>query len=478
MNFDTILQTFKQVVPLVDHWSLRVNNDTVESLQVREHILQPPILSQSRGAHITLIHDGGIAYAATNQLTKSGFEFAVQQALHWLNISKSHPIFDASELPRPDQSGSYQTVIATHWNTTTLTDKIELLQQINKNLKIHEHIVDWQATLSRRDTTVFLATSDDVHIQQNFHYITPGFYAIANKGAQTQIRTGGGWGSSRQGGLEQFAGFNFPDAAQQTAEEALALIDAKECPNETCSLLLTPSQMMLQIHESIGHPLELDRILGDERNYAGTSFVTLEMFGQYQYGSELLNITSNANIPEEMASYAFDDEGSPADKTFIIRNGKLERALGGATSQTRAKIPGVANARACDWNRPTMDRMANLNLEPGDHSLSQLISSIEKGVLMDTNKSWSIDDSRNKFQFGCELGRIIKDGELKERVRNPGYRGISANFWRNLSAVGDTSTFEVWGTPYCGKGEPNQVIHVGHASPACVFDNIEVFGSK
>ncbi len=131
-----------------------------------------------------------------------------------------------------------------------------------------------------------------------------------------------------------------------------------------------------------------------------------------------------------------------------------------------------------DWNRPAMDRMANLNLEPGDQSLNQLISSIENGVLMDTNKSWSIDDSRNKFQFGCELGRIIKDGELKEHVRNPGYRGISANFWRNLSAVGDTSTFEIWGTPYCGKGEPNQVIHVGHASPACVFDNIEVFGGQ
>jgi predicted Zn-dependent protease len=139
---------------------------------------------------------------------------------------------------------------------------------------------------------------------------------------------------------------------------------------------------------------------------------------------------------------------------------------------------GVANARACDWNRPAMDRMANLNLEPGDKSLNELIAGIENGVLMDTNKSWSIDDSRNKFQFGCEYGRLIKEGELKEVVRNPNYRGISANFWRNLAAVGDESTFEVWGTPHCGKGEPNQVIQVGHASPACVFNNVEVFGGE
>jgi predicted Zn-dependent protease len=136
----------------------------------------------------------------------------------------------------------------------------------------------------------------------------------------------------------------------------------------------------------------------------------------------------------------------------------------------------VANARACDWNRPAIDRMANLNLEPGGSSLDELIGSIEHGVLMETNRSWSIDDSRNKFQFGCELGRLIENGELKGLVRNPNYRGISATFWRNLAGVGDAGTFEVWGTPNCGKGEPNQLIQVGHASPACVFRDVEIFG--
>jgi predicted Zn-dependent protease len=190
----------------------------------------------------------------------------------------------------------------------------------------------------------------------------------------------------------------------------------------------------------------------------------------------LLNVTFDPGHKEEMASFGYDDDGSAAERTYIIRNGILERLLGGAVSQARTGLVGVANARASVWNRPPIDRMANLNVEPGTSSLQELIGGVENGVLMDTNLSWSIDDSRNKFQFGCELGRVIEDGELKGLVKNPNYRGISATFWRNLSAVGDASTFEIWGTPNCGKGEPNQMIHVGHASPACVFSDVQVFG--
>jgi predicted Zn-dependent protease len=241
--------------------------------------------------------------------------------------------------------------------------------------------------------------------------------------------------------------------------------------------------MMLQIHESIGHPLELDRILGDERNFAGTSFVTFDMFGNYQYGSRLLNVTYDPTRQEQFAAYGFDDDGSKAEREFLIRDGLLLRPLGGAVSQARAahlgkNLGGVANARACSWNRPPIDRMANLNVEPGASTLDEMIASIDDGVLMKTNVSWSIDDSRNKFQFGCEWGRRIRNGKLAEVVKNPNYRGISATFWRSLSMIGDPSTMEVLGTPYCGKGEPNQVIRCGHASPACKFSNVDVFGGE
>ena len=478
MNITRILDDFKHVVPELEFWSLRVVLDQVESLHVRQGVVQPLQLAQSRGAHITLVDRQGYAYAATSALNPRGFRHAIEQALTWAKITAHHALMPVSAIPRPRQSGMYRILPEEPWQAVSSEDKIRQLQAINRHLKIDDRIVDWQAGLSHRETRSWLFTSDDVHIEQTFYYIMPGFHAVANHGSETQQRSGGGWGTARQGGLEQLATFDFPQAAQRVAEEAIALLEAPDCPAGKMSLLLQPSQMMLQIHESIGHPLELDRILGDERNYAGTSFVTPAMCGNYRYGSDLLNISYDPTLPAEMASYAFDDEGTPAQKTYLIRHGILERLLGGATSQARAQLPGVANARACDWNRPPIDRMANLNLEPGDSSLSDLIGSIEHGVLMDSNLSWSIDDSRNKFQFGCELGKRIVDGEVKGIVKNPNYRGISATFWRNLAGVGDASTFEIWGTPNCGKGEPQQMIQVGHASPACVFHDVEVFGGE
>jgi len=268
----------------------------------------------------------------------------------------------------------------------------------------------------------------------------------------------------------------FSGRGGRLAEEAIQLLMAPNCPSGQMDLVLMPDQVMLQVHESIGHPLELDRILGDERNYAGTSFVTPDMFGSYRYGSELLNVSYDPTRREEMAAFAYDDDGTQAQKVWLIKDGMLVAPLGGRLSQARAGLPGTANARACAWNRPPIDRMANINVEPGTSSLAAMLGSVRRGVLMRTNVSWSIDDSRNKFQFGCEWGELIEDGKRIGVVKNPNYRGVSATFWRSLRAVGDASTFEVHGTQYCGKGEPNQVIHCGHAAPVCVFSSVDVFG--
>jgi predicted Zn-dependent protease len=286
----------------------------------------------------------------------------------------------------------------------------------------------------------------------------------AHSGMDTQSRS---LEHAQQGGFEQVEKSGFVGCGRRLGEQALELLLAPNCPSGRMDLLLMPDQMMLQIHESIGHPLELDRILGDERNYAGTSFVTPEMFGTYRYGSELLNVTYDPHRREELASFAFDDDGARAEKVWLIRNGILVAPLGG---------PGVANSRASGWNRPPIHRMANLNVEPGTSTLEAMIGSISRGVLMRTNVSWSIDDSRNKFQFGCEWGELVEGGRRKGVVKNPNYRGVSATFWRSLRAVGGPDTFEVHGTLYCGKGEPNQAIHCGHAAPACVFSGVELFG--
>lgn len=475
---ERIEERFRQIAPQADFCSLRFVHERSEFLSVRQDVLQPVSTSEDIGAMITVFDGGGMGYAGTGDLTLSGLQRAAEQAQAWARQSAGRSVVDFSKILPEPPSGEYASLEQIPWRSVPLAEKIELLQTECARLKIDDRIVDWDASLWHTETDTLYLTADGGRVQQLFHYIVPVLSATANVGAETQVRTFGGRGYCRQGGLEVLDHLGFRTAAPQIASEALQLLTAPNCPSGVMDVLLAPDQMILQIHESIGHPLELDRILGDERNYAGTSFVTPDMFGNYQYGSELLNITFDPTRSEEFASYGFDDEGQPTRQEYLIQRGTLQRALGSLTSQVRADIPGVANARACSWNRPPIDRMANLNLEPGASSLAEMIAAVERGVYLQTNCSWSIDDSRNKFQFGCEWGQLIENGQLTTVVKKPNYRGISATFWRNLKMAGNLDTVAVMGTPYCGKGEPNQIIRVGHASPACLFADVEVFGGE
>jgi predicted Zn-dependent protease len=476
--YERIEEHFRQVAPAVDFCALRWVSERSEFLVVRQNVLQPVVTSEDSGAMLTVYNGGGMGYAATSDLSLGGLRHAAEQARDWAQHSAGHSVVDFTKILPDPPHGEYASPELLPWRSVPLSEKIDLLRTECARLKTDDRIVDWDASLWYTEMETLYLTADGGRVRQLFRYIVPMLSATANAGAETQTRTFGGRGYCRQGGLEVLEQLGFRTAAPRLAAEALQLLQAPNCPSGTMDVLLAPDQMILQIHESIGHPLELDRILGDERNYAGTSFVTPEMFGSYRYGSDLLNITFDPTRAEELASYGFDDEGQPAQREYLIRDGILQRALGGLTSQVRADIPGVSNARACSWNRPPIDRMANLNLEPGTASLDDMIAAVERGVYMQTNCSWSIDDSRNKFQFGCEWGQLIEDGKLTTVVKKPNYRGISATFWRSLKMVGNLSTFTVMGTPNCGKGEPNQVIRVGHASPACLFANVEVFGGE
>ena len=477
---DTLQRDFRSIAPAVDFCALRFVEEASEYLQIRQDVAEPPQLAVSRGAMVTVIHQGGLGYAATSDLSRAGLAAAVDRARRYAHLTAGRSVVDYDALAMPRPTGSYRSPLGRDPAALSRGDKYDLLAAEARQCRVDDRIVDWEANLRTIHSKQAYFTADGAGVEQEFRFTVPNISATAHARGQTQTRTCGGRdnGFCRQGGLEVLEAFGLEGSGRRVGEGALELLAAPNCPSGKMDVLLMPDQMMLQIHESIGHPLELDRILGDERNFAGTSFVTLDMFGSYRYGSDLLNVTHDPTRPEQFASYAWDDDGLAADKQFLIRNGILERPLGGAVSQKRAGIAGVANTRACSWNRPPIDRMANLNVEPGGSTLDQLIGAIGHGVLMRTNTSWSIDDSRNKFQFGCEYGRMIRDGKLAEVVKNPNYRGISATFWRSLAGVGDTSTFEVLGSPYCGKGEPAQVIRVGHASPACRFSNVDVFGGE
>ncbi|MCP4344486.1 MAG: TldD/PmbA family protein [Desulfobacterales bacterium] len=471
-------QKFLHNLPQVAFASLRFCEEKYEYLRVRQDVLEPVESGTDRGAMITVIEDNGAGYAATNDLTEQGIIRAVSEARKWAALSRKYTLIDYSAFESVHPKGEYKTPVQKPWNSLMLDQKTDLLKSVSEKLRISDLIVDWETSIQTSEVCSFYVTSGGGEIFQQFSYLLPDISVTANRGSETHTRTiSGVRGYCRQGGLEVIDEMKFREAGTRIAEQAAELLDAPDCPAGNMDILLDPSQMMLQIHESIGHPLEIDRILGDERNYAGTSFVKPGMFGTYKYGSDLLNITFDPSVGQ-FASYGFDDEGASARKEYIIEKGILKRGLGGRLSQYRSGIPGVACSRADGWDRPPIDRIANLNLETGESAFEEMVACVEKGVYMDTNTSWSIDDSRNNFQFGCEWARLIENGKLTTVVKKPNYRGISASFWRNLKMVGNKDTVKIFGAPYCGKGEPNQIIHVGHASPACLFSNVDVFGGE
>jgi predicted Zn-dependent protease len=460
--------------------SLRVSSTRSETVTVRQGVLLPVATHEDRGAMVTVRLPTGEGYGATSDLSDAGLRAALAQARSWAEATQGRLV--AAPAPLPTTQGSYRSGLV---DRPSLRERIDWLRELEGRLRVDPRIVDSHASLELRTVETLLLSDAGAQLRQHHVLCLPSLSATAYGDGESQTRT---FGTDRgqQGGrtTTPLAELLHGQRPETLAEEAVALLSAPQCPSATMDLVLLPSQMMLQIHESIGHPLELDRILGDERNYAGTSFVTLDMFGSYRYGSSLLNVTFDPSRPEQLASYGYDDEGAAAERVYLIREGILLRPLGGTSSQLRTPglgAGGTANARACSWNRPPIDRMANLNVEPGTSTLDELVAGIDDGVMLETNRSWSIDDSRNKFQFGCELGWRIRGGRVERGsaglVRNPNYRGVSATFWRSLDGVGAADTLGVYGTPMCGKGEPNQVIHVGHASPACRFRNVDVFGA-
>ena len=433
--------------------------------------------TSTHGIMVEVLVDGQFGYYGTPDMSTSGISSAAKKAFKQAKIASENAIFNFDDSARPAHKGEYQSPFIKNASSLSAGNLNDILMEAYSNLKVSDKIVSASSLCQLIETTSKFVSSNGSDIRQDFLMLEFDLSATAVDGPNQQTRTFGGMrGTCRQMGLEYFDKYEIMANANRIGEQAIELLDAKDCPTGEMDLVIAPDQMMLQIHESIGHALEVDRILGDERNYAGWSFVKMEDFGSLQYGSELMNITFDPTLESEFASYAFDDGGLRATKEFLIKDGLLIRGLGGKESQIRSGLDGVANFRSSSWNRAPIDRMANINLEPGASSFDDLIEQVEYGVYMESNKSWSIDDYRNKFQFGCEYGRLIEDGKLTSTVKNPNYRGISTPFWNSLKGVGNRDTLGIYGTPNCGKGEPNQIIRVGHASPACLFDNVQVFG--
>jgi TldD protein len=355
-----------------------------------------------------------------------------------------------------------------------LAEKGDLLVEATKLMKDNGADIA-EADYSAWDTRKWLVSSEGHRVDQHISECGASSKATAIGEGETQTRSyPNSFGHYGTQGWELVRSFDLVANAPRLAEEARALLTAPVCPEGVTTLILDGDQVMLQIHESVGHAIELDRILGWEAAFAGTSWLELPRLGSLRYGSDLMNITADPTLPGALGSFGFDDEGTPAERRDIVRDGTWVGVLAGRDSAAVAGLDYGGSVRAEGWHRLPMVRMTNVGLLPGESSLDEMIASTDDGVYMATDRSWSIDDKRLNFQFGCEIAWEIKHGVKGRMLRNPTYTGIGPTFWRSMDMIGNESEWVFWGTPNCGKGQPMQIGHTGHPAVPARFRDVRV----
>jgi TldD protein len=390
----------------------------------------------------------------------------------------------AQRLPgEPVQLSPVEAVVAS-WHgpatedpfTVPLEEKVALLMETTRRMRSVPGVTFAQGHLDFFRRSTWFASSDLAAIEQVVVHSGGGSEATAVSDGDVQRRSypNSFRGHIKAAGYEHIRGLGLIEEAERIGSEAVELLAAPECPSETTTLVLDSGQMELQIHESIGHPIELDRVLGMEEAYAGSSFLKPSDRGDLRYGSPLVSITADATLPGGLGTFGFDDEGVPAQSVPIIVDGIFQNFL---TSRETANAVGQTSngtSRADGWSHLPLIRMTNISIEPREGTLAEIIADTDDGIFMTTNQSWSIDDKRINFQFGTEISWRIEKGKLTQIYRNPNYTGITPEFWGSCDAVGGPEGWVVWGTPNCGKGQPGQIGRVGHGASPARFRNVRV----
>jgi TldD protein len=377
------------------------------------------------------------------------------------------------------ENGRYESVVRRDPFEVPREEIVALLSDAESRLHVGRGLKSGLASFQAWEETKWFASSDGASFRAHIVQVGAGLTATAVRGSRVQRRStpSSFGGDYRQAGFEFVESLGLVERAEAVGREAVKLLDAPACPTGVTTLVLGSSQLALQVHESVGHAVELDRIFGTEAGFAGTSWVPAEMVGRLRYGSDAMNIVADATEPGGLGTFGWDDEGVPAQRTPIVKNGTLVGVLSSRESTARLGVAHSSGAARADGaSGSPLVRMTNIDLLPGDLSFSELLEGVTDGVFVDTNRSWSIDDKRLNFQFGTEVGHRIVNGEVGELVRNSIYSGMGPEFWSSMDAVGDSSTWHLWGLPNCGKGQPVQLARVSHGAPAARFRNVAVRG--
>jgi TldD protein len=440
------------------------------------------VFSETLGLGVRVIAGGAWGFSSTDRMTAEGVQAAATRAVDVAHASARVKKRDAILAPEGKHEATWVSPCGIDPFLVPVGRLLELLLAIDAELRRVKGVTLAESSIHCRRLRQFFANSEGSRIDQTRHYTGAGYVAYSFSGNEIQKRSypNSFGGQHMLKGYELVEELRLLENAPRVAEEAVALHQADQCPEGTFDLILDSSQLGLQIHESIGHPIELDRVLGTEANFAGMSFLTLDRLRRLKCGSEIVNVVCDARMEHGLGlgTFAFDDEGVPAQSADIIRDGLF---TGYMTSRETAAEVGESRSngtmRADGWNHIPLIRMTNVSLKPGTLTPEELIGTTDHGIYMETNRSWSIDDKRYNFQFGCELGWEIRNGKKVRMLKNPSYSGISTEFWNSCDAICGPQYWTLWGTPNCGKGQPQQTMGTGHGASPARFRGVKVGGA-
>ncbi|MEO0072022.1 MAG: TldD/PmbA family protein [candidate division WOR-3 bacterium] len=454
---------------------VRLIYNITERIVVKNGQVEALKRDEDSGIGIRVIANGSWGFAATARLTNDEIiktaNLAVRIAKASSTLKKHDVILDS----KGKTIGTYHTQIVKDPLLIPIEEKLNLLIKIDEIMQRVKGVSLRESELSFTKKHQIFAASDDSYIEQTICYCGGVIVATAIRGTITGERSYPGMrGHYKTMGYEFIEDLKFLEHAQRVAEEAVALTYAKECPQIETTVICDGSMTAIQIHETIGHPTELDRVLGTEVSLAGKSHLTLDKLNKFRMGSEIVNITADATIEGGLGTFGYDDEGVPAQKTYLIKNGIF---CGYLTSRETAVVIGQTSngsMRADSWASIPLIRMTNINLLPGSWKLEDLIAATDEGIYLESAGSPSIDDMRLNYHISAEVGWLIKNGKKTEMIRRPSYSGISYEIWRNCDAICNEDYWDVWGVPNCGKGDPMQTMYVGHGAAPARFRNIKI----
>ena len=460
---------------------LRVIDDRSRALATKNGKIGNASDSHSQGFNIRVLIDGAWGFASSADLNRAAVEATAAQAVDLAKASAKVKQSDVQLVPEEAVTAEWTTPYEIDPFTTSIEENLALLEKVDAEMRSVSGVTLAETNMNFRREEQWFFSTEGANIHQTKTTTGAGYVAYAFAGSEIQKRSypnsfGGQWQNK---GYELIDELKLVENARRIGEEAVALHSAEQCPQGVFDIILESSQLGLQIHESVGHPIELDRVLGMEANFAGTSFLTLEKLHTLKYGSELVNVVADARQQHGpgLGTFAFDDEGVPAQCIPIITNGLFTGYL---SSRETAALIGLQRSggtmRAESWNRLPIIRMTNISILPGEKPLTfeQLIESTDHAILFQTNRSWSIDDKRYNFQFGTEIGWEIKNGKRARMLKNPSYSGITTEFWNSMDAICSRDEWTLWGTPNCGKGQPQQVMGTGHGAAPARFRKVKV----